>query len=69
LIDAEWSKDHKSVIGDSHLILHLRLMLDLDNLILGGALRWKVEDHWLGKSESVVWKADTSKVVAPAYVG
>jgi hypothetical protein len=35
----------------------------------GGALRWKVEDRQLGRLESVMWKVNTSKVVAPAYVG
>jgi hypothetical protein len=39
-------------------------MLRLDNLRLGGALRWKVEDHRLGRSGSEMWKASTSKVVA-----
>jgi hypothetical protein len=41
----------------------------LDNLRLDGALRWKVEDRRLGRLGSVMWKADTSKVVAPAYIG
>jgi hypothetical protein len=36
----------------------------LDNLRLGGDLRWKVEYHRLGRSGSVMWKAGTSKVVA-----
>jgi hypothetical protein len=35
----------------------------------GRALRWKAEDHRLGRAGSVMWKADTSKVVAPACVG
>jgi hypothetical protein len=43
--------------------------LRLDNLRLGGALRWKAEDHRLGRLESVMWQADSSKVVAPACVG
>jgi hypothetical protein len=43
-------------------------MLRLDNLKPGEALRWKVEDHRLGRSGSVMWKADTSKVIAPACV-
>jgi hypothetical protein len=25
-------------------------------------------DHWLGKSESGMWKASTTKVIAPACV-
>jgi hypothetical protein len=44
-------------------------MLRLDNLRSGGALRWKVKDRWLGRLESEMWKAGTSKVVAPACVG
>jgi hypothetical protein len=47
---------------------HLRLMLRLDNLRPGGALRWKAEDRRLGRSGSVLWKAGTSKIVAPTYV-
>jgi hypothetical protein len=31
----------------------------------GGALRWKLDDHQLGRSGSVIWKVGTSKVVAP----
>jgi hypothetical protein len=57
-----------SAIGVSHHF-HLRLMLRLDNLRSGGALRWKVEGHRLGKSGSGIWKAGTSKVVAHACVG
>jgi hypothetical protein len=34
---------------------------------LGGALRWKVEDRWLGRSGSVMCQAGTSKFVTPAY--
>jgi hypothetical protein len=41
----------------------------LDILRLGGALRWKVEDRQLGRSERVMWQAGTFKVVAPACVG
>jgi hypothetical protein len=40
-------------------------MLRLDNLRLGGALRWKVENRRLGRLGSVMYKAGTSKVVAP----
>jgi hypothetical protein len=40
----------------------------MDNLRLGVALRWKVEDGQLGRSGSVKWQAGTSKVVAPACV-
>jgi hypothetical protein len=28
-----------------------------------------VEDRRLGRSESVMWKADTFMIVAPVYVG
>jgi hypothetical protein len=48
--------------------LSLELMLRLDNLRLGWALRWKAEDRRLRRLGSVMWKADTSKVVAPASV-
>jgi hypothetical protein len=41
----------------------------LDNLKPDGALRWKAEDRRLGRLGSVMWKACTSKVVAPACVG
>jgi hypothetical protein len=34
-----------------------------------GALRWKVEEHRLGRSGSVMWHAGTSKVVASTCVG
>jgi hypothetical protein len=44
-------------------------MLRLDNLRPGRALRWKWEDHRLGRSRSEMWKADTSKIVALACVG
>jgi hypothetical protein len=39
------------------------------NLSPSGALRWKAEDCRLGRSESVMWKVDISKVVAHACVG
>jgi hypothetical protein len=41
----------------------------MDNLRPGRTLRWKVEDYQLGRSESVMWQASTSKVVASACVG
>jgi hypothetical protein len=41
----------------------------LVKLETGWGLRWKAEDRQLRKSESVMWKADISKVVAPAYIG
>jgi hypothetical protein len=44
-------------------------MLSLDNLRPGGALMWIVDDRWSGTSVSVMWKASTSKVVTPTYVG
>jgi hypothetical protein len=34
----------------------------------GEALSWKVENHRLGRSGSVMWQASTSKVVASTYV-
>jgi hypothetical protein len=49
--------------------LLLELMLRLDNLRSDGALRWKAEDHRLGRSKSVMWNAGTSKFVSPACVG
>jgi hypothetical protein len=39
--------------------------LRLDNLRLGGALRWKTDDRWLRRPRSAIWKAGTAKVVAP----
>jgi hypothetical protein len=45
--------------------LSLELMLRLDNMRPGRALRWKAEDHQLGWLGSGMWKTDTSKVVAP----
>jgi hypothetical protein len=38
------------------------------NLRPGGTLRWKVEDRRLGREGRVMWKFNTSKVVASAYV-
>jgi hypothetical protein len=49
--------------------LSLEAMLRLDNLRPGEALRWKVEDHRLGRPGSDMWKVGTSMVVAPASVG
>jgi hypothetical protein len=43
-------------------------MLIFDNLRPGGALKWKVQNCRLGWLGSVMWQADTSKVVAPARV-
>jgi hypothetical protein len=48
--------------------LSLELMLRLDNVIPGVVLRWKAEDCQLGRSEIVMWKASTSKVIVPACV-
>jgi hypothetical protein len=39
------------------------------NLRSGGTLRWKAEDRQLGRSGIVMWKVDTSKILAPVYVG
>jgi hypothetical protein len=41
----------------------------LDNRRPGGALSWKVEDHWLERLGSLMWQAGTSKVVGPTYIG
>jgi hypothetical protein len=30
----------------------------------GGTIKWKVEYYRLGRSESVMWQANTSKIVA-----
>jgi hypothetical protein len=43
-------------------------MSRFDNLRPDGALRWKLEDHRLERSGSVMWQAGTSKVAAPNYV-
>jgi hypothetical protein len=40
----------------------------MDNLRPDGALRWKAEDRRLGRAGSVIWQADTSKIVAPTCV-
>jgi hypothetical protein len=64
---AEWSEDHVSAIGLFKLNFVLVVWLWL-SWRLGGALRWKGEDHWLRRSGSGVWKADTFKAVAPACV-
>jgi hypothetical protein len=40
----------------------------MDNLRPGGTLRWKVEDHRLGRSGSVMWQVSTFNVVAPVCV-
>jgi hypothetical protein len=40
-----------------------------DNLRSDGAIRWKAKDCRLGRSGSMIWKANTYKVVAPACVG
>jgi hypothetical protein len=54
---------------DSHRFLNLELW----NLWLiwrpGEALRWKGEEHQVGRSRSVKWQIDTSKVIALVYVG
>jgi hypothetical protein len=40
----------------------------MDYLRPDGALRWKVEDRRLGRSGSVMWKAGTSKSIAPSVL-
>jgi hypothetical protein len=65
---AEWSKDHVAAIGP----LNLNLGICGRFWIIwrpSGALRWKGEDHCLGRSGSSVWKVSTFKAVAPACVG
>jgi hypothetical protein len=47
------------------LLKLLEAYVDFDNLRPSGALRWKVEDHWLERMGSVLWQAGTSKGVAP----
>jgi hypothetical protein len=65
---AEWSKDPMEAMGSLNLYFGL-----VDGLWLiwrpGEALRWKVENHQLGRSGSVMWQASTSKVVASTCVG
>jgi hypothetical protein len=51
------------------LLKLLETYVDFDNLRLGVALRWKVEDHQLGRLGSVLPQAGTSKGVAPICVG
>jgi hypothetical protein len=56
----------------SHRFFNFELWLSWWNLVNwrpDGALRWKVEDHRLGRAGSVMWKAGTSKVVAFICVG
>jgi hypothetical protein len=43
--------------------------VEIDNLRSDEALRWKAEDCRFGRSGSGLWKAGTSKVVAPSCVG
>jgi hypothetical protein len=43
--------------------------VEIDNLRSDEALRWKAEDCRLGRSGRGLWKAGTSKVVAPSCVG
>jgi hypothetical protein len=64
----EWSEDHVAAIGP----LNLNLGICGRFWIIwrpGGALRWKGEDHRLGRSESGVWKASTFRAVAHACIG
>jgi hypothetical protein len=59
------------VVGRSrggHRFLKPKLWLSWWNIINwrpGGTLKWKAEDHWLGREESVIWKVGPSKIVAP----
>jgi hypothetical protein len=47
------------------LILIAKGLCWIVNWRLGTDPRWKVEDYRLGMSGSVIWQADTFKVVAP----
>jgi hypothetical protein len=46
----------------------LEVYVELDKLEPDGTLRWKVEDHRLGRAESVMWQVGTSKIVPPPSV-
>jgi hypothetical protein len=65
---AEWSEYHVAAICSIKLncVLVVRFWL---NGRLGGALKWKGEDHRLGRSRSGVWKVGIFKVIAPTCVG
>jgi hypothetical protein len=65
---AEWSKDHMAAICPLNLNLGI---CGRFGIIWrpGGGLRWKGEDHRLGRSGSVVWKTGTFKAISPACVG
>jgi hypothetical protein len=65
---AEWSEDHVVVIGSLKLNFGI-CWWNLVNWRPDRTLRWKAEDRWLGRAGSVMWKAGTSKVVAPVCVG
>jgi hypothetical protein len=64
---AGWSKDHVAAIG----FLNSTLWFSGWNLVkleTGQGPYVESGDSWLGRSGSGMWQADTSKVVAPAYV-
>jgi hypothetical protein len=63
----ELSEDHMAAIGPLNMNLRIcgRFWIIYR---LGMTLRWKEEDHRLGRLESGVWKADTFKAVTPACV-
>jgi hypothetical protein len=65
---AEWSEDHMAAIGPFNLNHGIcgRFWIIWRP---GEALRYKREDHRLGRLGGGVWKASTFKAVAPAYVG
>jgi hypothetical protein len=52
LIEAEWSKDHVSVIGPYTLLL-VEAYIDMVNLRPDEAFTWKMKDRRLGRSGSV----------------
>jgi hypothetical protein len=59
---------HVTTIG-SHNLESQKFLVEHSNWRPFGALRWKVEDHRLGRAGSVMWKVGTSKVLAHVCVG
>jgi hypothetical protein len=58
---SEWSEDHVTAICS--------LNTNLDKLETGRDPYVESGDHRLGRSESGMWQADTSMVIASTYVG
>jgi hypothetical protein len=64
---AEWLEEHVATIGP--LILNLGIYGRFWIIWRPGeALRWKGEDHQLGRLGSDMWKVSTFKAVAPTCV-